>query len=522
MSYEPSEFRDNCGECQWIFDFFAHGFDYLNGRFMPSPDESLGGKWSSAQDEINRQNIVSDIAKSDGAIPDSLRRYLDVPGGDAEMQSPDFYIRLFAVLSAVDQAAADLNYLHAHTRIRGKGWMRVTEHFERHGKQLQQKVLGYVVFKPRYFQRAPYLKWADAAVKHREWTPIPHRGEYLDSYFENLLRVHAAGDCSLEFRILNPTQDFHEPTWPVLRLGIVPLVQELKVRPFDAQLLPGPLILKKETSASPPSFSVQIDGVPSDACRDLCKRAEAGLVYLAQRGCQVIIFPELVMPDPVLKHVKGVLARLAAEDRDRPCLTLAGTFTRLLTAHHPTKPFNVAVLLNDRGEELWRQRKAQPYDMHRHEQQRFGLDSLLGCDPCRENIAFMPRSILSIDSRASGMRIMVLICEDLTRAPGTKAVRDLQPTLILTPVMAGPLEAGGGFAESIDQLVREKDGIFVVANSAGLARAAWKGSGDPPLGLLGLPLLNVAQNYRPFETITKTEIAPGSADLEVLFYQFPK
>jgi hypothetical protein len=102
-------------------------------------------------------------------------------------------------------------------------------------------------------------------------------------------------------------------------------------------------------------------------------------------------------------------------------------------------------------------------------------------------------------------------------------VRDLHSSLVLTPVMAGPLEATGGFATSITQLLQDNDGIFLVGNSAGLAKAAWKHggrTGDPPLLLVGVPLLKVP-DFRPLETISKTEKAPGPLGPEVLIYQFP-
>jgi hypothetical protein len=241
VSYEPGKFRDDCAECEWIFDLFGCGFDFLNGGFRLSPDETIEKQRSSAEDEINRRDTVSDLVASDKAIPDRLGQFLHVSGGDAEIESPDYYIRLFSVLSAIDGAAADLNYLYDHTRLGGKGWMRVTEHFERNGEQLQNKVSGYVVFKARYCERAPYQRRKEEGLKGTKWKPIPDRGEYLENYFENLLRVHAPHECAVEFRIINPTQDFHKAAWTALKVGIVPLVQELKLRTSDAQLLPRPL-----------------------------------------------------------------------------------------------------------------------------------------------------------------------------------------------------------------------------------------------------------------------------------------
>jgi len=520
MINNPATFRDASSSCDWIFDLFAHGFDYLNGRFIPAEDPGLEDLWDEAEKEIKRRDIVDQLVRADGGIPLGLSQYLDVPGGDVEMRSAEFCVRLFSVLSAIDRAAADLNPLHVYTRQGGSRWSRVVEHFERHGKQLQREASGYVVFKPRYFEQGPYLDWSNEARTSGQWKEIPERGEHLKKYFENLLRVFPLNDCEVDFRVLNSIQDLHDVSWKTLKVGLVPLIQELKVRPSDAQLLPGPLLMKKD--ASTPSFSIEIGGAPGTSCLELCGRAEVGLRHLAEQGCQIVLFPEMVLPDPVLQRLKEVLVDLADKNRTRPCLTLAGSFTRLLSLH-ATKPFNVAVVLNHRGEELWRQQKAQPYDMHLHEQKRFGLDSLLQSNPCRENIAYSPRKLLSIDSRTTGLRMMVLICEDLAREPGPRAVRDLHPSLVLTPVMAGPLEDTGGFAVSIAQLLQDIDGIFVVGNSAALARAAWKHdgkAGDPPLLLVGLPLLR-SSNYRPLETVSRTEKAAGFPDVEVLIYQFP-
>jgi hypothetical protein len=50
--------------------------------------------------------------------------------------------------------------------------------------------------------------------------------------------------------------------------------------------------------------------------------------------------------------------------------------------------------------------------------------------------------------------------------------------------MAGPLEDSCGFGSGLSKLIEQNDGIFVVGNSAALAKAAWtylRKPGDPPL-----------------------------------------
>jgi predicted amidohydrolase len=161
----------------------------------------------------------------------------------------------------------------------------------------------------------------------------------------------------------------------------------------------------------------------------------------------------------------------------------------MMPAYSSNKPFNVAVALDHRGFEICRQRKTQPYDMKRHEQRNFGLEPILDSDSCRENIAFSHRILYLVDSPASGIRMLILICEDLTQDPGLQAIREFHPTLVLAPVMA--------------------------------ARAAWKSKpGNPPLGLVGLPLLSVPHDHRPVEMLTDVESIPGPTSPQVLLFQF--
>jgi hypothetical protein len=521
MPTSPERFRKEYRRCSWIFDLFAHGFDFLNGRFFPRSDPVLEDMWDFEEEKIKRSNIDTQIISADGAIPPIVRDYLDLPG-DAEMERPQFYIRLFSLLSVIDRLAGDLNYLSASRFHTGSRWAQTADHFERR-KQLQKKASGYVVFKPHYFMQRPSERWLAQALRDsKKWKKIPRRGEDLDSYFQNLLRLSGPEDCELEFRILNPNQDFPELDWETLRVGIVPLIEQLKVRESDAQLLPGPLVIKKESSI-PSTFGVQVEAPLNGEHSDLCSRAEEGLRYLAEQGCQIALFPEMVMPDPTVAHIQNVLEELALQNRPRPGLVLGGTFTRPVPQYSPSRNFNVAVVLNHRGEELWRQRKMHPYEMQRYEQQNFGLETILNSDSCRENITVDNRKLRLVDSPATGIRMVVLICEDATRDPGLRAVRELRPTLILAPVMAGPLEPSGGFGHSVSRALQQTDSIFVVANSAALARAAWgTRDGAPPLAIVGLPLLNVPEKYRPLEVLDELHNVSGTSSVQVLIYQFPR
>jgi hypothetical protein len=520
MTVTPEVFRQEYDTSEWIFDLFAHMFDFLHQRFIMPKDGPLAARWSLESIQVEQLKLKQLIVEADGEIPAELRLYIALPGSNHDLEDEFFHMRLFCALSVIDYAAMDLNYLGAATRYTATRWARATTHIERNGKQLQAKAAGHVVFKPRYFTQPPWKEWLGRAIATNKWTRIPPRGEYLSTYFQNLLRISKRDDCNFEISKLSYNQDFGHVDWTTLKIGIVPLIEELKVGSADAQLLPGPLLLRKETE-DPSTFGIHVPTADGGACAALCERAEAALRHLAKQGCQIVVFPEMVVPEQVVKRLATALRMMEAAGQPRPVLVLAGTFTRMIPEYSSHKPFNVAVALDHRGFEICRQRKTQPYDMKRHEQQNFGLEPILNSESCRENIEFSHRVLYFVDSPVSGIRLLILICEDLAQDPGLQAIREFHPTLVLAPVMAGPLIETSGFASSLNTSLQRVPSLFVVANSGGMARAAWKKTpGNPPLALVDLPLLSVPQGFRPLEILTNIQSIPGTPSPEVLLFQF--
>jgi hypothetical protein len=263
MPTQPQLFRDRYERCDWIFDLFAHGFDFLNGRFFPPKLEGHDEDWEREDEDVRKRNLVDLVARADGDIPIELRRYLRIPGADAELEMVEFCLRLYCALNAIDRGVADLNYLAGFARPLPGRWERATEHLELKRRQLQRSASGHVVFRPRDFETAG-TTWPARTPASGRWTQLPTRGVNLSDYFRNLLRVEETNDCSVDIRLVSPAQDFEmDPT--ELRIGIVPLVDALKANPTDALLLPGPLRLVKETD-SPPAFGIRVDPPRSIWC----------------------------------------------------------------------------------------------------------------------------------------------------------------------------------------------------------------------------------------------------------------
>jgi hypothetical protein len=372
----PELFREEYNKCDWIFDLFAHLFDFLNPRFIPPKDGPLMGAWSLVSDQVAQLKLIDLIVDADGRIPDEVRHFIALAAGNPALESEMFRLRLFCLLTAIDSAASDLNYLGVATRYTSTRWPNVATHLERHGKQLQSTARGHVVLKPKYFTQTPWKTWLDKAVNTNKWTHIPTRGEYLSGYFQNLLRISNRDDCGFEICRLTDSQDFPHADWATLKIGIVPLIEDLKVGASNAQMLPGPLVLRKETE-NPPTFGIHLAAPGSEECAELCDRAEAALRHLVKEGCQIILFPEMVAPERVVQRLAMTLRKMETDREARPALVLAGSFTRMVPAYSSDKPFNVAIALDHRGFEICRQRKTQPYDMKRHEQRKFGLEPIL-------------------------------------------------------------------------------------------------------------------------------------------------
>lgn len=520
MSVEPAAFRDAYYDCQWVFDLFAHIFDFLHGRFLPSDEGPLYDLLDHEEKEVHRRKLVELVANRDGLIPDEVRRYLDLPGNNVDLESTACYLRLYCVLKTIDSAAADVNYMAAFVRPSAGRWVNVREQIDRQ-RSLERSAPGQVLLRPHGFEKSG-RDWFLATKSNGKWTALPTRGIDLQDYFQNLLRVGETSGCSVELQILPAAEDIALPSG-ALRIAAVPLIQSLQIIANEGHLLPGPLrVVKENGPASRFGIRVAPSPDPSHACDELGDRAEAALRHLAGWGAHIVLFPEMVIPDPVLMRLKQVLYDLADHKKSRPALVLAGSFGRSPDSSSAHPPYNEAVVLNGDGLEIWRQRKLQPYEMKEHEQKDFGLYPLLNSSSSMEHITYQPRILELRDSKVNRLRMVTLICEDATRAPALAVAREFEANLMLVPVMAGPLNEGCGFTTNLDPVLNEYDALYIVANSAGLARNAWKKAPDElPLGAIGVPLARV-DSHKPHVLLTEITVVPGIAYLQVLCYQFPE
>jgi hypothetical protein len=183
-------------------------------------------------------------------------------------------------------------------------------------------------------------------------------------------------------------------------------------------------------------------------------------------------------------------------------------------------------VLNGRGARLWDQCKIHPYAMQPYEQRLYGLDTVFGGEIAKEHIETTPRQIAFRDSRYSGIRMTVAICEDSAQHdPMLNAIRAYCPNLVFVPVMAGALLKTRGFVRTAEDLAREPGCLTMVVNSAALPSAEWRiteSPGRPPLGVVSLPGLLIAsdKSYVSYVLLDEPEIV-DTLGTQALLFEFP-
>jgi predicted amidohydrolase len=195
------------------------------------------------------------------------------------------------------------------------------------------------------------------------------------------------------------------------------------------------------------------------------RRIERIVAALDAAGVAVAVAPELTLSRMSLRAWQKALRnphRAAGSLR----LVLVGTGCLRMSLGRAS---NTAVLLDGRtGAEIARQNKMFAFDFDTKQVTRWGLVERLGADPVAEDLRH-GREIMVLDT--AGMRIAILICEDLAKlldiAP---VVRDLGVSHVLTPVFSRPLQEHRWEQSAAAVHARETGTAVIVSNSLVMSR----------------------------------------------------
>jgi predicted amidohydrolase len=189
---------------------------------------------------------------------------------------------------------------------------------------------------------------------------------------------------------------------------------------------------------------------------------------LCEQKTNIIVFPEMTLNPGTRNVLRTVLGRRARNMamRNEPnslwCV-VAGSSRR---ENGDNAPYNEAEILNHRGRSIGSQRKLSRWNLDVQKRERYGLHSpgLMDRDALHEFIT--PGAEVTVIETAGLGRIVVMICEDLSRSsPGRWIGQRMLLDWMFTPILDASIQSLGWVSKSATARVRTGRHRMVVANS---------------------------------------------------------
>ncbi|HEY5758849.1 MAG TPA: hypothetical protein VIU34_23640 [Steroidobacter sp.] len=240
-------------------------------------------------------------------------------------------------------------------------------------------------------------------------------------FFSALCRVRAHDGCELrylQFNQLNPDVDTPRATGlRSMLVGVLAAVQHHDELSWMVNEARG-------------TYSVSMK---PEAEAAVIQRTLAGLEWLAKRGAEIVLLPELVSSNGLHERIaKWLQAREAA----KPRLVITGTFLQPDPEKGGVR--NRAHAIDCDGGVLWSQDKMHQYKFTAEHQREASCK--LASKDLIEDIDVSNRCLVIVDSPL-GERIAILICEDFARTvPQKQLLVEAGANVLLVPVMASAKE----------------------------------------------------------------------------------
>lgn len=207
-----------------------------------------------------------------------------------------------------------------------------------------------------------------------------------------------------------------------------------------------------------------LDAVPLETSLSprICDMTEA----MIDQGAGLIVLPELVTSASAVAHLLDTLRSKARTDGS---LIVAGTGPSAISSPTNNRPYNEAVVMTASGEELYRQRKLNPFNMAADRMDQCQIARAAGFEDKNhlEDCA-MGTELVVCDIIGLG-RVVVLICEDIEQEhPGGTVCQRTFPDWIVTPILDVKLEFGRWTHRRAIEIARKTLSRVVVSCSATL------------------------------------------------------
>lgn len=377
-------------------------------------------------------------------VPTVIREYCDGRdiGVRCDVAPDDALGRKFVVICALDEAAG---YIHPASKSRIPGFSRGL----------------YPLLEAMKAERTA----ADCYAKVPEGTVIPKgqltvyrdaeeaetaSGVNFSAQFQFLTFVATLEPpYQVEYRVYTPSQ--FGGAGPASLIGIAPIAEDKDDLEFVS------------TAQGAHPF---LDAKPASVV-DLGQRLINAVVTLLDQDTKIIVLPELISSSNAVSELVKVLKRRPPSLSSTLIVCGSGLSTEKCST--TGKPYNEAIVLDERGEVLFSQHKVHLFNMNAERMKECLIPFATGCDGRNhlEDVASGKR-LFVCDFQGIG-RVMILICEDLEQAKITgETVFDVRPDWILTPVLDVKQKLGRWTHQRAIEIGRRTLSRIVISSSATL------------------------------------------------------
>ena len=464
--------RFRIASSEWVYDLFAHAYDYLDPRFKPRrhrKHESL---------------FVDALFESRGQVPDEMHDYLEQALREPE---GEFCGRLWVVLKDIDTFSGFGNpFLRGPAdHRRSQALEPIREHYHLN-QRLNKWASGHVLWKPTLGR----IAWLRSIAEGGRGSPRPYRGSYLWREYDALCRASEPEGYRVEFDTIEAEHDPLIAEHGQLEVAFVPLIEQYDEAPFR--------VIREDAKRA----FVQVRLSDEQEC---LRRTRIALRKADERGTHIVLLPELVASSAVVGEVCQFM-----ESARRIRLVLAGSFG-YKTNSQASPVLNIATVVGPGGQILWEQGKKHAYEMQLYEKNNKSLHTICPGKILVEDLE--PSGRLEIRD-ASGVRMAVLVCEDFSQPePFMELAWKYQVNILLVPTLAGPFYESG-FSSDADAASAKFHMVALIANSAGLARREWANSAnakhDVPIAIVSIPYYVRAGNS--VRELTAPPVAPRAGE----------
>lgn len=398
--------------------------------------------WHGRQAREHAWLLTQILSSETAEVPSAIEEYLR--GGNIGVSSDVTSLkeRGFVVMCALDDAAM---YIHPAIKSRMPGasralpgmLARMKQDRTANGAYAKVRNQGYVLPKGHL---APTKSRTD--FDEQSGADLAHQFSYL-SFIPDL----SAGQILTPI-VVPPSKLFVKEARANF-VGVAPIAEDSQDLTFSVS-----------TRLTQPF----LDTSPQD--EPLSDRISETVTAMINGGAGLVVLPELVAGPISIEKLKGRLTEFASIEG---ALVIAGSGPSQMRSLDNDRPYNEAIVFTAFGEELYRQRKLNPFNMDADRMEQCNIQRAAGCENRNhlEDCA-MGQELVVCDVIGLG-RVVILICEDIEQdQPGGTVCSRTFPDWIVTPILDVKLEFGRWTHRRAIEIARKTRSRVVVSSSATL------------------------------------------------------